>query len=190
MNDDDLPILGEAAPIELANSLYLTEEEAIDFLADDAAARRWFRVAELDQGPWPSRTKAGEHRRLVALRNAIKALLKAAETATVPPRSAVDEVNRCARLSPVVAQLSWPRDEEPTAKVRFEQSGVAGLLARLAVATIELLSSDDVDRLRRCEGPGCSMMFLQHHRRRRFCHESCSHRARQMRYYRRTRGTA
>ncbi|MFF5229693.1 CGNR zinc finger domain-containing protein [Dactylosporangium sp. NPDC000521] len=37
----------------------------------------------------------------------------------------------------------------------------------------------------RCESPACCLFFVQHHPRRRYCHESCAHRDRQARYYRR-----
>lgn len=190
MDDDDLPILGEPAPVELANSLYLDEGEAFDFLASDALARRWFEVAELGVGMWPRRSKPGDHARLLALRDAVADLLDAAQKQAAPSAAAVDEVNACARLAPAVPQLVWTGKGPPGAEVRFAARGVPGLLAQLAVAAIELLSGADAGRLRRCEGPGCSLLFVQHHRRRRFCHESCSHRARQMRYYRRTKETS
>ncbi|MEU4625198.1 CGNR zinc finger domain-containing protein [Actinoplanes sp. NPDC023801] len=39
--------------------------------------------------------------------------------------------------------------------------------------------------MRRCEGPGCCVFFVQHHPRRRYCHVSCAHRDRQARSHRR-----
>jgi predicted RNA-binding Zn ribbon-like protein len=67
---------------------------------------------------------------------------------------------------------------------RFER-----LCAGLATGCIELLTGADRQGLRRCEGPGCSLLFVQQHGRRRFCHESCSHRDRQQRYARRVATT-
>jgi predicted RNA-binding Zn ribbon-like protein len=64
-------------------------------------------------------------------------------------------------------------------------TGDTALLGDLATACIELLTDDRARLLRRCEGPDCCLFFVQHHPRRRYCHESCAHRDRQARYYRR-----
>jgi predicted RNA-binding Zn ribbon-like protein len=42
-------------------------------------------------------------------------------------------------------------------------------------------------RLLVCANDDCSMLFVQHHHRRRWCHDGCGHRHRQAAYYRRLR---
>jgi predicted RNA-binding Zn ribbon-like protein len=57
------------------------------------------------------------------------------------------------------------------------------LVARLAAGAITFLAGTELELVRRCGHPDCQMFFVQQHHRRRFCHESCAHRARQARYY-------
>jgi hypothetical protein len=62
-------------------------------------------------------------------------------------------------------------------------TGTTRLLAELATETIGLATDGSV--LARCDGEDCRMLFVRQHGRRRFCHSSCSQRARQARYQQR-----
>lgn len=186
--ETELPILGEPAPVELANSLYGEGDDQVDFLATSELARRWFAEAEL--GTWPRHADAESQARLIELRNAVVDLVTASLEERDPRRASVAVVNRCAAEAPTVGRLVWSRGDAPSAEVLFRGGRTAQLLGQLAVGTIELLTGPRAERLRRCVGPGCRLLFVQHHRRRRFCHEECSHRARQMRYYRKSRSLA
>ena len=183
MDSEELPILGESWPVELANSLYLDEGETYDFLQTPSETRVWFRYVESLDLPEPHSVQS--NRRLRRLRDAIHQALAARLGGNVPERAVLDLINRSAELAPVIARLHWSPGNLPSTALSFAGSPFDQLCSRLAVATIELLSGAEGDQLRRCEGPGCSLLFVRHHKRRRFCHESCSHRDRQMRYYRR-----
>ncbi len=186
---EDLPLLGEPLPVEFANSLYLEHGHSFDFLATPQRAQVWF-DAMTNMAPdfsWPSGLKQAELNKLCELRDAIRAVLLAVVEQQTPSRYALRVLNQYARGACAHATLTWNITDGPVAGVVYKGSANAVLSAQLATAAIELLQGQNYTKLRRCEGPGCTLFFVQHHRRRRFCHASCSQRARQMRYYRRTR---
>ncbi|RZQ61626.1 CGNR zinc finger domain-containing protein [Amycolatopsis suaedae] len=164
----EFPILGtEPFAVELANTLYRDGTEVIDFLGGD-----WF--AEIGH-PAP----AGDAR---DLRDRVHRLFDAAATGREPDQADVDELNRLAATAPTVVRLDW-RAGRRTAR-RLSQAEDASL-GRIAAEAVELLGGSE---LRRCEGPGCAMLFVRGHARRRFCYPGCGQRGRQARYYRRKRG--
>jgi predicted RNA-binding Zn ribbon-like protein len=167
--DDDLPILGsEPLVVEFANTLYGDD----DFLADP-----WFAAV----GARPPRDSAAAR----TLRDNVHALFTATVTGTSPPAAAITEINTAAARAPTYPQLSRQPGGAFGAERRGDATGDAALLGDLATACIELLTGDRAELLRRCRSPDCCLFFVQHHPRRRYCHESCAHRDRQARYYRR-----
>jgi predicted RNA-binding Zn ribbon-like protein len=199
---DDLPLLGEPAPVELANSLYGEGDERVDFLGTTALAHLWLAHADLG-APLPRRPGGADLARLRDLRDAVRTLVVQAVDGDPPDREAVATLNRAARLAPRWPQLTVERAEQGDqgeqgrgapvlrATVADPPAGDGGSarfdvgLAHLAHDAIALLGGEDAARLRRCAAPDCGMAFVQHHRRRRWCHESCGHRIRQARYHRR-----
>ena len=177
---DDLPLLGEPAPVELANSLYGEGDERVDFLATPALARLWLDHADLAV-PFPARLSRTDTDRLRALRDAVRRLVDQAVDGVALAPEAVEVVNRAARLAPRAAQLA----PGPAAGWVSAARGVDAALGALAHETVALLGGPDGARLRRCAAPDCGMAFVQQHRRRRWCHDSCGHRMRQAAYDRR-----
>jgi predicted RNA-binding Zn ribbon-like protein len=176
VDDVELPILGtEPLVVEFANTLYSDE----DFLGTTELAARWFTTA----GTQPVRDTAAAR----ALRNDIHTLFTATVTAAAAPATAVAHINATAAQAPTYRQLVRQPDGTLVADRRDTVTGDAALLGNLAIACIELLTDARARLLRRCEGPDCCLFFVQHHPRRRYCHESCAHRDRQARYYRRHR---
>jgi predicted RNA-binding Zn ribbon-like protein len=174
VDDVELPILGtEPLVVEFANTLYGDE----DFLGTAELAVLWFTTA----GAQPARDTAAAR----ALRDSIHTLFTATVTAAAPLATAIVHVNAAAAQAPTSPQFV----QQPTGALvvgrRGTATGDAALLGGLAAACIELLTDDRARLLRRCEGAGCCLFFVQHHPRRRYCHESCAHRDRQARYYRR-----
>jgi predicted RNA-binding Zn ribbon-like protein len=184
---EEVPLLGEPLAVELANSLYVGDDEVVDFLADREWAAAWLcQLADLHDLTAP-RLVAGEAAELRGLRDAVRDLLTAAMDRTAPPPVAVAVVNAHAAAGVPRAVLRWRAGQTPSAAVEVDGDPGPALRCRLAMAAVELLAATDADRFRRCEGPGCNLFFVQQHRRRRFCHESCGHRARQQRYVQRHR---
>jgi predicted RNA-binding Zn ribbon-like protein len=177
---DDLPLLGEPAPVELANSLYGEGDERVDFLATPALARLWLDHAGLAVA-FPARLSHTDTDRLRALRDAVRRLVDQVVDGVALAPEAVEVVNRAARLAPRAAQLA----PGPAVGWVSAARGVDAALGALAQETVALLGGPDGARLWRCAAPDCGMAFVQQHRRRRWCHDSCGHRMRQAAYDRR-----
>jgi predicted RNA-binding Zn ribbon-like protein len=168
--NDDLPILGEPLAVELANTRYGEGGAAYDFLADNEQGARW--LAEV----FPIQTVVEWHA-LREVRDAVHVLLMAAAANQDLDPEAVAVVNRhAARAATRVALDLIDGERRVLASVEGDVAAVA------AASCISTLAGPDP--VRRCEGPGCTLLFVQLHRRRRFCHEGCSHRDRQARYRR------
>ena len=191
---DDLPLIGEPAPVELANSLYGAGDERVDFLGTPALARLWLAHAALPV-PFPARLARADADRLRTLRDAVRRLVDQAVDGVTPSPAAVAVLNREARRAPRAPRLviapPAPADAGPAPVGAFRLGwtsparGADAALGALAHEAIALFGGPDADRLRRCAAPDCAMAFVQHHRRRRWCHDSCGHRMRQAAYHRR-----
>jgi len=174
VDDVELPILGtEPLVVEFANTLYGTE----DFLGTAELAVHWFTAT----GTRAVRDTAAAR----ALRDSVHALFTATVTAATPPAAAIARVNAAAAAAPTSPQLIRQPTGAFVAGSATTATGDTALLGELATACIALLTGDRARLLRRCEGADCRLFFMQHHPRRRYCHESCAHRDRQARYYRR-----
>lgn len=181
MDANEFPLLGEAPAIELANTRYRDGEEVIDFLAPRARGEAWTRLALGAQMRLPGRWPAEANEHLRELRDAVFGVLSACADGTVPAPSAVATVNAFAAQACARAVLDWPANG-PSARVEFAGAALAVVGARLATSCIELALGHATRPIRRCEGPGCALLFVQQHGRRRFCDAGCSHRGRQRRY--------
>jgi predicted RNA-binding Zn ribbon-like protein len=187
MECPDFPILGtEPLPVELANTLYGEGPERVDFLGEAAWIDPWFASAWGAHG-LPAAPPAGMERnagRVRALRDAPDRRAPPADGRT-PGRGAVSRVNDFARAAPTYPRLDWPAGGAPAVRWLDDTGGGTAVLGRIAASCIELLTGERAGNLRRCRGPGCSLLFVKNHSRRRWCHPSCGHRDRQARYYRR-----
>lgn len=181
-----LPVLGEPAPIELANTHYRDGDETIEFLATASLVSAWFAASPTAQrlDP-PPRWSTEDRRRLIELRDAIDDSIRARIDRRAPDRVALDRLNAAAGLAVRTVELEWDDHQAPR---RVEQTDaphrVDSVLSTLAVQTIELLAGPDAELLRVCANDDCELLFLRHHHRRRWCHNSCGHRHRQAAYYR------
>lgn len=181
----DLPLLGEPAVVELANTLYPTGENVLDILADPTTRAAWLAHLAMDPPAIPARLTAAETAALMRLRDAVADLLRAASDAARPASESIATINRAASAAPLIARLDWPPGQPARAFTHPATDAAVFdvVLGRLAVDAIGLVTGPHP--LRACVGPGCGLLFVARHRRRRFCHHSCSHRARQAAYYHR-----
>ena len=184
----DLPILGEPLAIEFANTQYGRGEGAFDFLGSSALVMLWLTHAA-PRLPPPTPLHGAELEALLTLRTATHALISQAVDGLPLSTAAIGVVNTCAELAPRVLrlqQLARQPSATGAAGIRVEtislSEGWNGLLGQLAHEVIELLGGNRASLLRRCESPDCTMLFLRHHHRRRWCHDSCGHRSRQAAY--------
>lgn len=185
---DALPLLGEPFAVELANSDYATH--GVDFLADDLI-EKWFAYAaapaRLDSAHGVPRTAAQPLREV---RDATRLLLGGIADGHQPARAAaaVHTLNAAARRAPSHLALEVAADTAPSWALHHAGRSVDVLVAQVASRCILFLGGGDVSRVRRCARSQCPMFFVQHHKARRYCHESCAHSVRQARYYRRVHG--
>ena len=212
----DGPLRDEPLAIELHNTIYATRDGLVDALADPATTRAWLKaIAPRPHGgerpsgapprggrrlpgawPDPAALVAGGRRlparawpdaaELVALRDAVRAALRAAAAGERPPRAALDAINAASRRAPRAAVAVWQPGEHPT---RGSDVGAASradvVLAAFAASAIDLVCGPLRDELRTCGAPRCVLMFVRDHPRREWCSDRCGNRARQARHYER-----
>ncbi|TDD27424.1 hypothetical protein E1218_10580 [Kribbella turkmenica] len=179
----EFPLLGtEPLAVEFANTWY--DDGAVDYLATPELVRGWFQAYGDAHDAGVHRVPTRDAGRVRELRGHVHRLLAAVADGRHPGPDPIAAVNDCAALAYSSVRLTWPSGGRPSASTDSATSGTTRLLAALASEAIELAAGDD--RIGRCEGPGCRMLFVRTHGRRRFCHASCSQRGRQARYYRKT----
>ena len=123
------------------------------------------------------------------LREAVHAVLSATVEDGVPPAADLDVLHAAALDAMRHATLAGPAPLRWTITPR----GPAGLVRVLALASLELLRSNELALLRRCAGTGCGWFFLDRSRShtRRWCSAGdCGNRERARRHYARTRRPA
>jgi predicted RNA-binding Zn ribbon-like protein len=171
--------------VELANTLYHGAGEQTDFLRTAGWIDQWFALVSAQHGLAPRPAAMGrDARRVRTLRDCVHRLLSAAIDGRTPEKVTVEQVNHFAAAAPTHLRLEWAADGAPIVRALDTTTGSTAVLGRVATCCIELLAGPQAGALRRCEGPGCSMLFVKNHSRRRWCHPSCGHRYRQARYYR------
>lgn len=115
------------------------------------------------------------------LRGHVEAAVLAARDGVQPDLA---PLNAALRGAPSFEVLTW----SDAVVVARERSGdeVARGLAALASAAAELLASPAVRKVKTCEAPGCRLLFVPAHPRRRWCDPAtCGNRVRVARYYQR-----
>lgn len=88
------------------------------------------------------------------------------------------------RLEPVDGGFAW--------RWHGLETSCDALLAPIARSAADLLTGDDLDRVRECDGDRCTWLFLDssRNRSRRWCSmDSCGNRAKARRHYRRKQAT-
>lgn len=166
--------------VEFVNTRDLEQDS--DAVAAPAALAAWAAAklgGEEDGGPDPA-----AHRRLLALREALRALLRANNGAAAD-EEALAVLAAAAARSDYRAALSGDRlGIEPTA------AGLDGLEARLLLAVARLQSAGQWPRLKACPAGDCEWAFYDtsRNRSRTWCSmEECGNRAKTKRYRSRRR---
>jgi predicted RNA-binding Zn ribbon-like protein len=137
--------------------------------------------------PASIRTTDSDHIR--RLRDAISQVCRACATNTPLHHHTVATINTYAAAAPAAPVATLHPYRPPTLNHIHVGTAIGITLAQIASAAIELITGPDRALLRICAGHDCSLLFLKHHSRRRWCHDGCGHRDRQARYYQRTTTT-
>jgi predicted RNA-binding Zn ribbon-like protein len=174
------PLTGEPLALDLVNTVASPPGGEADLLESADDLRAWL-AAERDR---LDITDGQIHLSAVrALRAHITRAVEAARDSTPPPLEALRAITDAQRNAPAYQELGW-NGQAITVTTRRPGNATAVLLAQLAEAAATLLASPAIGLVRRCEGPGCRLLFLPAHPRRRWCSPAtCGNRARVARYY-------
>lgn len=118
---------------------------------------------------------------VLELRGHVEAAVLAAREGREPDLA---PLNAALRGAPAHEVLSWSGSVVRTKEREGDE--VSRALAVLVGAAADLLTSPAVLKVKTCEGPGCRLLFVPAHPRRRWCDPAtCGNRVRVARYYQR-----
>jgi predicted RNA-binding Zn ribbon-like protein len=176
------PLTGEPLALDLVNTVANLPGGETDLLDTPGALHAWLTAEQDRLDITGGRIDLGAVR---TLRAHVTHAVEAARAGTPPPMEALRAITDAQRTAPAYQELGW-NGQTITVTTRRPGNATAVLLAQLAEATATLLAGPAIGLVRRCEGPGCRMLFLPAHPRRRWCSSAtCGNRARVARYYQR-----
>ncbi|MEV7074163.1 CGNR zinc finger domain-containing protein [Streptomyces sp. NPDC091972] len=157
------PFLGGRPCLDFAATLGKRHATPLERLPDTDALARWFTEAELATGEEPVRVTARDLTQARLLRESVYALVRAAMAGREADPSDVERVNAAAAqpdLAPQLGPARW------TAR-----SPARAALSTVARDAVLLVRGPLLERVKECENPGCSLLFLDDSqaRRRRWC---------------------
>jgi predicted RNA-binding Zn ribbon-like protein len=191
-------LVGGAPCLDFANTVdWRGRDHPEDSLSDYVDLIGWSRAAGvldeaeaealLRQGAASPRHAESVYLRGVELREAIYRVFSAACMGAAPEEADLDTLNHVlsdalshTRLVSIGGAYATGYDSKPPEYV----------LWRLAASASELLTSEDLDRVKRCASDECGWLFLDmsRNRSRRWCRmEGCGNRMKARRHYRRAR---
>jgi predicted RNA-binding Zn ribbon-like protein len=185
MDPSDFPLIGEPLALDLINTRLGTADGDRDLLTTPAALSAWLatqagRLAQPD-----SRLTANDLAAVRAIRADVTVAVQHAQLGKRPPASVLRSLTDAQRAAPAYRELGWD-GAAVTAVARRGGDYASRLVAELADAAADLLTSPTITTVRKCEGAGCVLLFLPAHPRRRWCSSAlCGNRVRVARYYRR-----
>jgi len=182
--------MGEPVALDLVNTL-VPPAYGGDLLETPQQVDAWL-LAEAERMPGaalqaePPLVKA-----LYRLRTTLHTLFAAVLDGAEPSPTVLAQVNAASRGAAVYTSLQWPAGGAPIIRLAHRPDGPAEVvIAEVARSAISLLGGPDRQRLRRCEGPGCVLLFVAPHPRLRCCAPHlCGNRVRVARHCRRPRGS-
>src|SRR3954449_5773296 len=150
--------LTEPLPMDFANTVRRRGMVDHDYLRTGADLASWSE-REAGRGPRGSaRAAAARLEEVRAVRDDVKAVLRAAADDAPLPARATARLNALARSWPLVAQLGRRPGERHTAPAT-PCGALDELLARVAAATIELVGSGGSDVVGFCAVPACRALL-------------------------------
>jgi len=156
--------------LDYAGTLQNRRSVPRDLISSAALLRDWWAAAGLVDSP-PEVGEA-EFARALAVREAVYRLALAAATGGERSQADIDLVNEAAAAPPVTALLT---------REGMRRTGPAeAVIASIARDAVDLLGGPDAARIRECEDPPCTRLFLDTSRAgsRRWCDMSgCGNRA-------------
>ncbi|MFJ1602416.1 CGNR zinc finger domain-containing protein [Streptomyces sp. NPDC088253] len=170
------PFIGGRPCLNFVATLGKRHATPLERLPDPDALARWIADAGLSAGAddIPVHVTEGDLAHARTLREALYRLVRAAMAGEAPDPADVTRVNEAAARPDLAPQLAEPRDEGagPRQPLRWtaERPGPAAL-ATVARDAVLLVGGPLLARVKECENPECSLLFLDDSqaRRRRWC---------------------
>ena len=172
------PLLGEPLALDLINTEVTVDGWPVDLLNDHRLWREWLsyqqhRIAPTLGGPITDQMRSVLVLPQVrGLRAAARAVIEASRRGRPAALDAVTIIDAMmgtetglaapARAGTIISD--WRGDE-----LALARSGAEALLAALACAVDDLATDPEAAIIRQCEAPGCNLLFLPRHARRRLC---------------------
>ncbi|NED99193.1 CGNR zinc finger domain-containing protein [Phytoactinopolyspora halotolerans] len=181
-------LTGEHLAIDLVNTRSSTPDGEHDVLASAQEFEGWL-AAESDRlVPPKAPLTMPELAAVRELRRHIETAIDDVRHGRNVSAGVLEAINDAAQRAPSFVQLTL-KDGKPTAGTARAGNELDKIVAQLAEAAVSLLADPKAGTIRTCEGPGCRMIFLPAHPRRRWCSpELCGNRVRVARYYQRHKG--
>lgn len=185
---DLVPLIGEPLPLDLINTRPRTAAGPVDMLATPEGLGSWLAQEAGRIAGFPSDEPVGiitetDLDAVHAVREHTAVAVDRARRGVRPPAAALRGLNEAQHAAPAIRELTW---NGATVLAAWRRAGPVGvrLAAQLADATAALLVDPAIATVRPCDGPGCVILFLPAHPRRRWCSAArCGNRARVARYY-------
>lgn len=166
------PFLGGRACLDFVATLGKRHAAPVERLTDPAALARWITGARLHSGKSAPPVTPGDLGRARMLREALYRLIQAAMHDQAPDPADVAQVNEAAAQPDLIPQLSAGTELAPYRTLHWQAPRPApAALATVARDAVLLVSGPLLPRVKECENPGCSLLFLDDSqaRRRRWC---------------------
>ena len=178
-------LLGESLALELANTgPASTEDGGPDLLTDPGDAVRWLEAEGFTAGEDPDLALA----ELLALREAVRGTAELTLAERRPSAEFLQTLNEFAGRRPTTPIIRYRRGGLETVE-NLSGTALDDALGRIARDAARLLGGPNASRIKKCEGPGCQLLFRADNSRRRWCSpQRCGNRVRVARHYRRSRG--
>ncbi|MFF4973990.1 CGNR zinc finger domain-containing protein [Streptomyces sp. NPDC001083] len=170
----EFPFIGGRPALNFVATLGKRHTEPLERLPDPESLARWITEAGLGTGADDGPVRIGEADlvRARALREAVHRLVHAALREGAPDPADVARVNEAAALPDLAPQFAEPHDGASGPALRWTagRPGPAAL-ATVARDAVLLISGPLLGRVKECENPTCSLLFLDDSqaRRRRWC---------------------
>ena len=171
--------------LDLVDTQALCLDPVRDFLADEAGHAKWWAL-QADRLPVAPPPAMSATRRL---RSVLWELFEAHLTDRTPDPALIADLNAVAAAVPTSPRLDgWGAEAKAEVRWHDDYNGHPALAAIAGEAIRLLADPEQLEKLRACGNPACSMVFLAENKRRVWCAANvCGNRARVARHYERTR---
>jgi predicted RNA-binding Zn ribbon-like protein len=172
----EMLFLGDDTALDFINTSYGVDKAARECFQSDADVSNWLKHVAL-----PAQTPASKPGELLRLALELRQMaLELVEKRSAGKAGNPQRLNALLEAGSRYSELQWPRSGQPALASRERLQGAEGLLLPVAQAVADLLSGADFRYVRRCEGPECTLWFLditKAHSRRWCSPAMCGNRA-------------